>query len=211
MLPVTALEVELDAQLELARIEGGGRLAVVATRTGALVEGVDDIEERVGRRFVEAIEEIEAFGDHIKIQVLAKAYLAREAQVERRVMMRDADVAPQRAGGELPVDDERRAAGRAGHAQRAVGQDGRSVGLVRLIVVRVEVGQNVEGPPRRDFKDRRDDEVGQEAMEAIALVPIFGRGEHATEDEAVALIKQRVGALGAEVAVVLREQERLQV
>ena len=48
-------------------------------------------------------------------------------------------------------------------------------------------------------------------METTFLGPTARRSNHATEHEAMTLIEERVRTLGAEVSIVLRQQERLQV
>src|SRR4051812_49435341 len=83
------LEVQLEAELELTRVEGGGWDAVVAPRPVALVEGGDVRDEGRGCRLVKAVEEVEALGDDVEAEALAEADGAREAQVERHVAVRD--------------------------------------------------------------------------------------------------------------------------
>src|SRR5215204_3051156 len=100
MLPVVFSKAEAEAELELARVEGRGGAAVVAAVGGALVEAVD-VEEEAGRRgLVEAVEEVEALGDHVQAEALAEADGARHPQVERGVGVRDAAVAAQAPVGE---------------------------------------------------------------------------------------------------------------
>ena len=58
--------------------------------------------------------------------------------------MRDPEVAPQTATRKLAVGNQWNAARRAWHAQRSIRKHGRSIGLVRLIVVRVLITEDVE-------------------------------------------------------------------
>ncbi len=194
------LEVQLEAELELARVEGGRRAAAVAAVVGALVDEVNVLEAGRGRRLVEAVEEVEALGDDFEAEALAEGDRARHAQVERLVGARESRVAAEAPGLELRRDDE-----------RAVGGDRGPVGVAGQVVVRVLVRQDVEGAARRHLEDRGDDEVGEEAAPAARPAPAAGRGQHAAEDEAVALVEERVGALQVEPGHVLREQQGLQV
>lgn len=92
------LEVQLEAELKLARVEGGGGAAVVSAAAVLLVEVIDDIEEGIGPGFVEAIEEVEALGDDVQANALAQAEGARHPQVERSIAVRDAAIARQIPG-----------------------------------------------------------------------------------------------------------------
>lgn len=76
------LEENLDAELELARVEGGGRAAVVEAAAGALAEGIDFGEERIGGRFVETIEEIEALCNQVDADAFAETNHARQPHIE---------------------------------------------------------------------------------------------------------------------------------
>src|ERR1043165_9075781 len=162
--PTVGLEVQFQTELELARVEGGGRAAEVVAAAVALREGVNVCEEGGRGGLVEAVEEVEALGDDVEVEALAEANLARQPKVERGVAVCDAEVAAQAPRCELAVRDERRAARGSGNAESAVGEHRRSVGLVRLVVVRVHAGQDVEGAARGNLKDGRDDEVGEEAV-----------------------------------------------
>jgi hypothetical protein len=64
------LEEKLDAELELARIERGGWTAVVKP-TVPLTKCIDIPEEGRGRRFIEPVEEIEAFRYQVNPEALA--------------------------------------------------------------------------------------------------------------------------------------------
>lgn len=90
----SGLEVHLQPELELSGIKGGSRAAVVAAAAVTLTESIDIGEERRCRSFVEAIEEVEPFGDQVYAHALAKAHGARQAHVERGVTVRNAAVAP---------------------------------------------------------------------------------------------------------------------
>ena len=57
------LEIQLQSELKLARIEGSGRAAVVTTVTRSLIESAHVVDERRRCSFVEPIEQIEAFSD----------------------------------------------------------------------------------------------------------------------------------------------------
>ncbi len=73
--------------------------------------------------------------------------------------------------------------------------------------------------PERMLKGRPDDhsKIGATTKPARKLrkpacaAPGAGRGHHGAEDEAVALVEERVGALKVQARHVLREQERLEV
>ena len=49
-------EVQFQAELELSRVIGGSRAAVVATVAGALLEGVNVVDESRSGAFIEPIE-----------------------------------------------------------------------------------------------------------------------------------------------------------
>src|ERR1051326_1688331 len=102
-------EVEAKAELELARVERGGRDAVVATVAGALVPRVHVVEVRRGRGLVEAVEEVEALGNYLKLQALADWDGARDAHVERLVAVRQPHVAPEAARLEGPRQNQKAA------------------------------------------------------------------------------------------------------
>ncbi len=87
------LEVQLQTELKLSRVEGGRRAAVVTSAAIAFSEGICIREERRRGRFVKAIKEIKAFCDHFQVKTLAEADVAREAQVNRGVAVRDAAIA----------------------------------------------------------------------------------------------------------------------
>src|SRR5688500_15594452 len=153
-------KVQFQAKLELTRVEGGGGAAAVATVAGAFGGGVHVFEAGRGRCLVEAVEEVEALGDDFEAEVLAEADVAGDAHVERGVGVRQARVAPQRAGLEGRGDEE-----------RAVRGDRRAVGAARQVVVGVLTREDVEGAARGDFEDGRDDEVGEEAAPAAGAAP----------------------------------------
>src|SRR5690349_15734216 len=113
------LEIQLQPELELPRVECCRWPAVVTTVAGAQVEAVDVGDE--GRRggFVEPIEEIESFRDQLQPEVLTKRDQLRETHVERNVTMRQAVVARQAPAGKLSVRNQRYAAGGPGHTQRS--------------------------------------------------------------------------------------------
>lgn len=117
------LEVQLEAELELARVEGGGGAAAVAPVSGALVDEVNVFEARGDARLVEAVEEVEALGDYFEPHLLAERDGARDAEVERLVAARQPCVTAEAASRE-----ERAAVGRPRHAERAVGAHVRAVG-----------------------------------------------------------------------------------
>ena len=125
--------------------------------------------------------------------------------------MRQSGITTEAAAGEHAVSDHRYAALRARNAQRAVGKHSWPIGLVRLVVVCVLVTQDIKRTPRGDFENRRDGEVRKRAMHSAFVGPGARRRDHATENKPVTLIEERVGTLGAEVSIVLRQQERLQV
>ena len=64
------LEVQLKAELELARVVGGCRAAVEFAVLRPFAETVHDIEEGIGPGFVEAIEEVEALGNDVEPDAL---------------------------------------------------------------------------------------------------------------------------------------------
>src|SRR5689334_16484004 len=132
------------------------RAAEVATVLGALVERSHVVDKRRRRGFVEAIEEIEAFCDEFQAELLTDRHELRQAQVQRHVTMRDAEVATETAARKLAIRDQRRTTHGAGYAERSVGEHSRSIRLVRLVVVSVLIAQNVEWTSGRDLEDRRD-------------------------------------------------------
>src|SRR5262245_21387092 len=102
------LEIKLEAELELPRVESRGQLAVVLA-AGAFVKGVHRGIERVRRRFVEAVEEIEHFTDQVETELFAEMEPSLQAQVDGEEAVRLAHVASQ-----ITVDRK------AGHTRRIV-------------------------------------------------------------------------------------------
>src|ERR1700742_2095934 len=92
------LEVQLEAELELAGVEGCGGAAAEAAVGGAVVDGVHVVEERRGGPLLEGGEEVEALGDDFEPEPLAERDVARDAEVERLVGVRQAEVTPEVAG-----------------------------------------------------------------------------------------------------------------
>src|SRR6266550_405833 len=77
------LEIKLQSKLELPRIVGRRRTAVVMAVARALTKRVHVIDEWGGGRFVKAVEEIEAFRDDVESHTLAQAHRAAQTHVER--------------------------------------------------------------------------------------------------------------------------------
>ncbi len=69
-------EVELEGELELARIKSGGWLT-----GGAHAGARGGIAQYADVAHVEAVQEIEGFGDEVKIPALAQVEPARDAQI----------------------------------------------------------------------------------------------------------------------------------
>ena len=159
------LEVQLQPKLELPRVEGGGWAAVVAAVVGALVEGADVVDEWRRRGFVETIEEVEAFSNQLQPEALAKRNHLRQAQVEGHVAMRQSEIATKASARKLPSVIKPTQPAVPGTHKRSVGKHRRPVRLVRLVVIRVLVAENVERTTGRDFEDWRDSEVRQEPVE----------------------------------------------
>ncbi len=90
-------EVEFQAELKLSWIKGGSRTTEIFSATVALPESINVREERRCGAFVEAIEKIEAFGDHVEPQTFAQTNVARDTQIKRRETVSDATIAPQSA------------------------------------------------------------------------------------------------------------------
>ena len=139
-----ALEVKLCSKLELTRIVSGGRTAKEPAIARTLSERVDVRKERRRRTFVKAIEHIEHLADDVQAEPFAKAECTGNAKVDRRKSVRDAHVASEASGRKLAVGDQGRAVGRAGYTKRSVGREARTIGLGRLVVVRVYIRDDVE-------------------------------------------------------------------
>src|SRR2546425_13167514 len=67
----SVLEIKLQSELELPRIVGCRRTAVVMAVARSLTKRVHVIDEWGGGRFVKAVEEIEAFRDDVEPHTLA--------------------------------------------------------------------------------------------------------------------------------------------
>src|ERR1051325_11172499 len=91
------VEVQLQPKLELPRVEGGRRTAVEASVARPQVESVNVSDKWRRGGFVEAVEQIEAFGDQFQPQLLANRYEFRDTHVERHVPVRDTKVATESA------------------------------------------------------------------------------------------------------------------
>src|SRR5918998_5935872 len=80
--------------------------------------------------------------------------------------------------------------------ERAVIRHARTIIRALQVEVIVRACQDVERSSRRDFENRRDGEISQEATaKAVRTAPRRRRGEDGAKDEAVALVKERVGSL----------------
>src|SRR5258705_14004920 len=117
--------------------------------------------------------------------------------------MRDTKVATEATGSENAVGNQWGATSRARHTQGTIGQNAWSIGLVRLIVVGVLVTENVEWAARRNLENRGHSEIREDLVPAVSRAPCCWRSNYCTEHKTVTLIKQRVGPLGSEVAIVL--------
>src|SRR3954470_14376251 len=124
------LKVELQSELKLPGIECRRRAAEVAARAVTLVKGVDVGEKRRRGGLVEAVEEVEAFGDDVEAHALAEADGAHHPHVERRVAVRDAAIATEAAAGELRRQHE-----------RPIRRDARAIIGALLVAVRVDEAQ----------------------------------------------------------------------
>src|SRR5215472_18129619 len=125
--------------------------------------------------------------------------------------MRQPHVACQIASRKLTIHDQRCATTRTRNAQQTVRQDRWSIRLIRLVVVRVLIAQNVERAARRKLDDWREHKISQELVPTIAAPPDWRRSQYAAENESMTLIEQRIAALGPQVAIVLRQQQGLQI
>jgi len=112
----------IQTELELTRVERGGRSTEIATIRGALIEQVDVRDEWRRRSLVETIEEIEAFGDQLQPEPLANRHQFRHAHIERHVTVRQSEIASQTATRKHAVRNQRRAARCARHAQRSISE-----------------------------------------------------------------------------------------
>ena len=104
--------------------------------------------------------------------------------------MGDSQVTSEAAGSKRPRANQRRAAGRARHAEGSVSEDRRPVGLIRLVVVRVLIAQDVERPAGRHFEDRGHREIRKKPVQAITGVPTFRRREYCAEHKSMTLIEK---------------------
>src|SRR5213593_4887254 len=205
------LEVQLQPKLKLSWIERGGRTTKVATVACSLIEALHVVDERRCGGLVEAVEEIEPLRNYFESQLLPNRNHSRNTHINRHESVRNTNVSTQTAARKDTTCNQGCTTYRSRNTQRTVGQNTRSVRLVRLVVVCVLIAENIERPSRRHFHDWRHSKVGQEPVETIAGVPRAGRGDDATENEPMSLIKQRVGAFCFEVAIVLWQQKGLQV
>src|SRR5215471_2663366 len=76
------LEVQFQPELELTRIEGRSRTAVVTTIAGALVKRIDVINERRRGCLVKPVKEIETFGDDIQTNPFTEPHLSHQTHVQ---------------------------------------------------------------------------------------------------------------------------------
>ena len=216
------LKIQLRPELELTRVERSRRAAEIAAALAALAEGVDIGEKRRRRRFVKTVEQIETLGNQFKPGAFAEANRAGDAQIERRERMRHTAIASQVSRREnqiaacvaveliaakLSVGEPR-----TRNAERSVLKHIRSVGLRRLVAVRVNIRDDIKWTTRGEFDNRREREIGEKSFDEIAgRAKTFRCRQHAAEHEPVPLVKQRQSAFGAEISRVLRNQKRLQI
>ncbi len=147
--PAPFLKVQFQAKLKLSRIIGCSRSAVEAARAIALPEGIYVEEEGRRRGFVEAIEQVEAFSNHVQPDAFAKANSAHDPQIDRGVTMCNATIAAQAATSKR---------GRR-HEERATVRDARAIIRALKITAGVSTGQDVKGASRRKFDDRGDSKI----------------------------------------------------
>jgi len=153
------LETQFEPKLELTGIERRSWAAEIAAVTSAQLKCIHVVNEGRGRCFIETVKEVEALGNQFKPGAFTQANCAAESQIELHEAVGDASVATKAAARENAIGNQGDTACCAGHAQRAVRQDGWSVRLVRLIIVCILVGQNIKRPAGRHFEDGSEGEV----------------------------------------------------
>ena len=67
--------------MKLARVKRSRRAAVILAAV-ALAEGIHHIEERISRRFIEAIEHIEPLSDDVQFETLTQVNDLRDTQIK---------------------------------------------------------------------------------------------------------------------------------
>src|SRR2546429_3780946 len=75
-------EIQFQSELELPRVEGCCRAAVVAAVRGALLEAVDVVDESRSGAFIETIKKVEALGDDIQTHSLTQSDGSHQTHVE---------------------------------------------------------------------------------------------------------------------------------
>ena len=142
------LEVQFQAKLKLSGVKRRRWAAVIAAVAGALTEVINVAEERRRRSFVKAIEHVEALGNEIQPDALAKPDGPNNLQIKRRKLMRDTHVASKAAAGEEWRQHERAAGINAGSIVRTL-----------LIAIGVNAGDDIEGTSGAHFQKRSDGEI----------------------------------------------------
>src|ERR1044072_4389919 len=112
------LEIQFQSELELPLIIGGSGTAVITTIAGALRECIHVTEVRGNRGFVEAIEKVKAFRNHIQAHAFSQMNGAHDPQIERCITVSDSRVTTKIADRESSCRNEKRS---------AVGGDARAI------------------------------------------------------------------------------------
>src|ERR1051326_8964982 len=214
------LKAELQRELELPRVEGGGG------RAGLRVERVD-----VGN--VEAVDKVEHVHNALQIHALAQLEVAGHTEIgeggPRTGGRVAADVAIERAGedavhgpineaGRLEEAGRRELRRRGGQASRGNRRSSLrsadcigAIGVRREIEVCIRADQDIEWATGAELDDRCHSPIAADFVPQAFAVSDFAALIDATEHEAMALIECRAGALEVGTKIVGGLEQRLQV
>lgn len=157
------LEIQLEAELELSWIISRGRRAVILAAF-FLIKCIYRSIERIRRRFVEPIEEVEALRDQLDIEAFVKANATRNTSIERHIVMRDAHIAAKVSIRREYALQAVRIDGRC--TKTAVRTDRRPLVRALEITVRIARSDDIERPAGAELKDRRERKAVHEPLPA---------------------------------------------
>src|SRR2546427_893042 len=225
-----SLPTQLQAELELPRVERGSGLAGGA---GA-ARPAGDIAQRVHVRNVEAVKQVKHVGDEFEVDSFSEVELAGDANVplvesgaHKRVASQVASAADRRRnqlrrwnrdGRRRNLHEcvayggcRKRNAGDKRRGDSAGGDDRRAPGIRAEVEPEVSAGEHGKGPPGGDFNDWSDGEIGQELVPQAAGGARVRALEHGARDPAVALVEGGIAALEIGSTLLLGLEQRLQV
>ena len=214
------LPVELDRELELARIGRGRRLTCGAAGTN------QRIAELVHGDDVGVVEEIEGIGDEIDAETLAEIDALGNAHIELEEHRHHELVAAEIAGATENRSEARNGEGLAsigqtgcGHTESNTFDVGRSGATAKIgsdfgsaeIETSIFAGNHVEGTPGRDFDERGERPIAEETIFEVLASDVRRTLEDTAGHPPMTLIVNRVALFVLREAAIGRFESGLKI